>query len=72
MADQADRHKSELKKLKEAEDSLMAEFKTQHSNWAEREAILTAGYGKIEDMIDGRLLFLWTSRRLPQESASDF
>nr|XP_020173690.1 uncharacterized protein LOC109759280 [Aegilops tauschii subsp. strangulata] len=52
LADQADQHKAELKKLKEAEDSLTAEFETQRSNWAEREAILTTGYGEIEEMIN--------------------
>nr|XP_020178799.2 uncharacterized protein LOC109764369 [Aegilops tauschii subsp. strangulata] len=52
LADQADQHKAELQKLKEAEDSLMAEFETQCSNWVEREKALANSYSKIEDMLD--------------------
>nr|XP_020153288.1 uncharacterized protein LOC109738605 [Aegilops tauschii subsp. strangulata] len=48
----AERHKVELQKVKEREDSLTAGFETQHSNWVEKEKILTDGYGEIEDMID--------------------
>jgi hypothetical protein len=58
LADQADHHKAELQKFKEAEGALQAEFEVEGSKWAEKEAILTAGYGEIEDMIDGKLLSL--------------
>ena len=51
-----ERHKAELQKLKEAEESLTVEFETQRSNWAEKEKILINGYGEIEDMIDGKSL----------------
>lgn len=34
LADQAERHKAELQKLKESEANLQAEFETSHSNWA--------------------------------------
>nr|XP_020183568.1 uncharacterized protein LOC109769223 [Aegilops tauschii subsp. strangulata] len=44
LADQAEQHKAELQKLKEEEDSLKAEFKTQCSNWAEKEKFLTDGH----------------------------
>nr|XP_020173266.1 plectin-like [Aegilops tauschii subsp. strangulata] len=52
LADQADRHKAELQKLKDIEAHLQAEFETQRSNWAEKEKFLSDGYGEIEDMID--------------------
>jgi flagellar motility protein MotE (MotC chaperone) len=58
LADQADQHKAELQKLKEAEGALQAEFETERSKWVEKEVILAAGYGEIEDMIDGKLLSL--------------
>ena len=32
LADQAERHKAELQKLKESEANLQAEFETSHSN----------------------------------------
>jgi chromosome segregation ATPase len=63
LADQAERHKAELQKLKEVEDSLKAEFETQRSNWAKKERLLTDGYGEIQDMIDGKLLLLLNSHR---------
>ena len=58
LADQAERHKAELKNLKDGEAHLQAEFETQRSNWAEKEKFLTDGYGEIEDMIDGNLFLL--------------
>nr|XP_040258379.1 cilia- and flagella-associated protein 91-like [Aegilops tauschii subsp. strangulata] len=64
LADQAERHKAELQKLKESEGLLEAEFETQLSNWAEKEKFLSDDYGEIEDMIDGELLLLLNSCRL--------
>nr|XP_020163246.1 uncharacterized abhydrolase domain-containing protein DDB_G0269086-like [Aegilops tauschii subsp. strangulata] len=52
LADQADKHKAELQKLKDAEEALQAEFETQRSNWVEKEKALSDGYGKIEDLLD--------------------
>ena len=72
VADQAERHKAELQKLKEGEAHLQSEFETQRSNWAKKEKFLTDGYGEIEDMIDDKLILLLSSRRLLQEPASGF
>ena len=58
LADQADQHKAELQKLKEAEGTLQAEFETECSKWIEKKVILAVGYCEIEDMIDGKLLSL--------------
>ena len=38
------------------ESNLLAEFETERSAWADKEALLTAGFGSIEDMVDGKLL----------------
>ena len=37
------------------ESSLLAEFETERSAWTDKEALLTAGFGEIEDMVDGEL-----------------
>ena len=45
------------KAQKEAEDKeagLLAEFEIERSAWTDKEAMLTAGFGEIEDMVDGR------------------
>ena len=46
------------KAQKEAEDketSLLAEFATERSAWTDKEAMLTAGFGDVEDIVDGEL-----------------
>ena len=55
LEDQADRHKAALQKAKDSEASLLAEFETKRSAWAETEKALNDGYGQIEDMLDGEL-----------------
>ena len=57
LADQVDKHKAELQKLKDTEEALQAEFKTQRSNWVEKEKALSDGYDEIEDLLDGELSF---------------
>ncbi|XP_073362461.1 uncharacterized protein [Aegilops tauschii subsp. strangulata] len=37
---------------KDKEASLLAEFETERSAWTDKEAMLTAGFGEIEDMVD--------------------
>ena len=47
-----------LKKTQKEEDKeagLLAEFETERSAWTDKEAMLTAGFGEIEDMVDGKL-----------------
>ena len=72
LADQADQHKAALQAAKDGEASLLAEFETERSSWAEKEKALNDGYGDIEDMIDGELPIPLNSRRLLQKSASGF
>ena len=57
LADQADKHQAELQKLKDTEEALQAEFKTQRSNWVEKEKALSDGYREIEDLLDGESPF---------------
>nr|XP_045089523.1 uncharacterized abhydrolase domain-containing protein DDB_G0269086-like [Aegilops tauschii subsp. strangulata] len=52
LANQADRHKADLQKVKDNEANLQAEFETERSAWAEKEKAMNDGYGTIEDMID--------------------
>ena len=57
LADQAAEHQAELHRRKDAEEAFQAEFETRRSNWVEKEKALSAGFGKVEDMLDGKLLF---------------
>ena len=65
MAEERDRLATQLaeqakllqKAQKEAEDKeagLLAEFEIECSAWTDKEAMLTAGFGEIEDMVDSR------------------
>ena len=73
LVDQAEKHKAEVRQLKDGEALLKAEFETKRSHWAEREKLLSDVYGAIEDMVDGKsFLLLLHSRRLLQEPASGF
>ena len=58
LADQAAAHKVELGKMSDAESLLRAEFETERSNWAEKEAALQDGYVAIGDMVDGEMSIL--------------
>nr|XP_020158674.1 uncharacterized protein LOC109743990 [Aegilops tauschii subsp. strangulata] len=44
--------KKAQKEAEEKEAALLAEFETERSAWTDKEALLTAGFGKIEDMVD--------------------
>ena len=55
LKDQAELHKTALKQTADNEAGLLAEFETEHSDWAETKAALTAGYVEIEDIFDGEL-----------------
>jgi chromosome segregation ATPase len=56
LADQAEKHKAEVRQLKDGETLLRAKFETQRSDWVEREKLLSDGYGVIEDMVEGNVL----------------
>ena len=72
LKDQAELHKTALKQAEDNEAKLLAEFETERSGWAKTEAALTAGYGKIEDIVDGEPSSLSLSCRVLNEPASSF
>ena len=37
------------------ESNLLAWFETERSTWTDTEALLKSGFGRIEDMVDGKL-----------------
>ena len=54
MADQEESHKAALKKAQDSEAALKAEFETEAAGWAKARQALDAGFGRIEDLIDGK------------------
>ena len=47
------------------EAALLAEFESERSSWTDKEALLSSGFHKIEDIVDGEsLYFLSSSCRL--------
>ena len=61
LAEQVELLKKAQKETEDKEASLLAEFETERSAWTDKEAMLTTGFGEIEDMVDGKppsLLFL--------------
>ena len=55
LAEQAELLKKAQKEAEDKEAGLLAEFETERSAWTDKEAMLTAGFGEIEDMVDGEL-----------------
>ena len=53
LAEQAELLKKTQKDAEDKEAGLLAEFETERSAWTDKEAMLTAGFGEIEDMVDG-------------------
>ena len=54
LADQAEHLQKAQKEAEDKEAGLLAEFEIERSAWTDKEAMLTAGFGEIEDMVDGR------------------
>ena len=54
LADQEESHKAALQKAQDSEDALKAEFETEAASWAETRRALDEGFGRIEDLIDGK------------------
>ena len=44
------------KEAEAKESGLLADFETERSAWTDKEAMLTAGFGEIEDMVGGKVL----------------
>ena len=64
LAEQAELLKKAQKEAEDKETGLLAEFVAERSAWTDKEAMLTASVGEVEDMVDGwmpSLLFLQTA-----------
>ena len=72
LAKQAELLKKVQKEAEDKETSLLAEFATERSAWTDKEVMLTAGFGEIDDIVDGELpsFFPSLSCRLLTEPAS--
>ena len=55
LAEQAEALKTAQKEAKAKETNLLVEFEIERSAWADKEALLTAGFGRIEDIVDGKI-----------------
>ena len=54
LADQEGSHKAALQKAQDSEAALKAELETEAASWAETRRALDEGFGRIEDLIDGK------------------
>ena len=64
LAEQVGLLQKAQKEAKDKEAGLLAEFEIERSAWTDKEARLTAGFGEIEDLVDGRrpsLLFFYVA-----------
>ena len=55
LADQEESHKAALQAAQESEDALMAEYEMAAATWSETRRGLDEGFGRIKDLIDGKL-----------------
>ena len=54
LADQEESHRAALKAAQDSEAALKAEYETEAASWAEARQALSEGYGRVEDLVDGR------------------
>ena len=54
LADQEESHRAALKAVQDSEAALQAEYETEAASWAEARQVLSEGYSRVEDLIDGR------------------
>ena len=71
LADQEESHKAALKKAQDNEAALKAEFETEVAGWVETRQALNEGFGRIEDLIDGKPPSLLLACPLPPDLCSD-
>ena len=74
LAEQAKLLQKAQKEAEVKESNLLAEFETERSTWTDKEALLKSGFGRIEDMVDGKFSSFSFSFgcRLLTEPASSF
>ena len=71
LADQEESHKAALKKAQDNEAALKAEFEIEAAGWAETRQALNEGFGRIEDLINGKPLSSLLACPLPPDLCSD-
>ena len=54
LADQEESHKAALQAARDSEATLKAEYETEAASWSETRRALDEGFGRIEDLIDGK------------------
>ena len=54
LAEQAEALKAAQLKVKMTETNPLTEFEVERSAWADKEAQMTACFGSIEDLVDGK------------------
>ena len=54
LADQEEGHKAALKAVQDREAALQAEYEREAAGGAEARQTLITGYGRIEDLVDGK------------------
>ena len=54
LADQEESHQAALKAAQDSEAALKAEYEIEAASWAEARQALSEGYGRLEDLVDGR------------------
>ena len=54
LADQVESHKAALQAAQDSEAALKAEYETEAASWSETRRALDEGFGRIEDLIDGK------------------
>ena len=55
LADQDKSHKAALQAAQDSEAALKAEYETEAASWSETRRALDKGFGRIKDLIDGKL-----------------
>ena len=55
LAEQKELLKAAQDEAEKRETALLAEFESKRTSWTDKEAMLTAGFGEVEDIVDGEL-----------------
>ena len=55
LAEQAELLQKVRKEAEVKDSNILAEFETERSTWINKEALLKSGFGRIEDIVDGKL-----------------
>ena len=61
LAEQKELLVKSQREAEETETALLAEFASERSSWSDKEALLSSGFHKIEDIVDGESLYFLSS-----------